>query len=79
MFKMEFIRGCPAVPDEMVAEMLKRNPIHHARWPGLRQLNKLPQTIRWMRQRMVCGCVRVASVNFIVLACVHTVVMGVHR
>ena len=30
MFKMEFIRRCPAEPDGMVAEPLKRNPINHA-------------------------------------------------
>ena len=40
MFKMEFIRrcpavpgvarGCPGVPDGMVAETLKRNPTNHA-------------------------------------------------
>ena len=35
--KMEFIPRSPAMPDKMVAEMLKRNPTNHARWPGLRQ------------------------------------------
>ena len=45
MFKMEFIRRCPAEPDGMVAETLKRNPANHARWPGLWHLSKLPQTI----------------------------------
>ena len=34
----------PHMPGEMVAETLKRNPTHHARWPGLRQLNNPPQT-----------------------------------
>ena len=43
MFKMEFIRGCPGEPGEMVAETLKWNPTNNARWPGLRQLNKLPR------------------------------------
>ena len=36
-------RGCPAEPDGMVSETLKRNPTNNARWPGLRQLSKLPQ------------------------------------
>ena len=30
MFNMEFIQGCLAVPDGMVAETLKRNPTNHA-------------------------------------------------
>ena len=30
MFKMEFIRRCPAEPNGMVAETLKRNPTNHA-------------------------------------------------
>ena len=39
-------RRSPAKPDGMVAETLKRNPTNHARWPGLRQLNKLLQIMR---------------------------------